>query len=187
MRELLKQINDIQQQLNELQADVISILPAMEFASELFADRNMSDEEKLSEVPAATPEVIEAKAETVAFSAKAVAEKAAKETKSVAKRKLIQKAAPEAAPEATEPVTASTKAENLIERTKEILEPAAPEPKKITYDDFKDSIYSFIKENPAVNKPIVLNIFKERGYGFTSDVPEADYQLVIDLIRPSGE
>lgn len=199
MRELLKQINDIQQQLNELQADVISMLPAMEFASELFAERNMSEEEALSNTTVAPA----AKAETIAFSAKAAAEKATKETKSVAKRKLIQKGLKQ---DDIKPANAETAAnvENLIDRTKEILssaaepvttEPVTPEPAPveqpasatITYDDFKNSIYSFIKENTAVNKPIVLNIFKERGYGFTSDVPEADYKLVLDIIRPTGE
>lgn len=222
MNKLLKQINDIQSQLNALQGDLINLLPAITFAEEMFSSRGLSDEETCSDVPS-KPE-----AENICVSSKLLKAKDEAESKSVTKRKKLQstpKATPEVTPEPAPELTLQQSAEarsiadptdeqqtgviantqRLIDETKELvaekkaesggnppekadtaMEAQSQEGSALSYDDFKNAIYTFIKENTAVNKLIVLGIFKERGYGFTSDVPEADYQLVLDLIKERG-
>jgi len=192
MNKLLKQINDIQSQLNALQGDLINLLPAITFAEEMFSSRGLSDEETCSYIP---PKPEADKTKEV-------------ETKSVTKRKKLQlkaEATPEATLEATPEPTPQQSAEiiantqRLIDKSKELLaaeteqkpplnetETQSLEGATLSYDDFKNAIYAFIKEDTLINKPIVLGIFKERGYGFTSDVPETDYQLVLDLIKERG-
>lgn len=233
MNKLLKQINDIQSQLNALQGDLINLLPAITFAEEMFSSRGLSDEETCSDVPSkpeaenicVSSKLLKAKEEMSGGSQTLLAVPARAETKSVTKRKKLQakaEPAPEPAPELTLQQSAEARSiadptdeqqaeviantQRLIDETMELVvekkaEKAETPPKQVesvsnapqsqegsalSYDDFKNAIYTFIKENTATNKPIVLGIFKERGYGFTSDVPETDYQLVLNLIKERG-